>query len=309
MSCFNSPTTPEQILGNRFAGKSFFEPNQYKVALDRCEAANKSCEIHIEMFSEYAEILENFKKFLTKWRIESEKRIYHSKEFGTNKETWLNTIRTMEKIGEPANTVAKDIRENVVNAMRSYRENEFGRTIIHSKKYKTFERSFSKAQKPWAELVDSINEKWSQIMEIQGELDKAKRAVKYCDEDVGAEQEKKDAAKKSLDKREEKMRKLRETYNALLEKSKTQRETYKKSMTDELQKTHDFERERLGKFLNSFQQIQTFITATYSNPTDLKTSFESGIKKHQIEDDIAYWNRNYGSATDYPWGVFQQLKD
>lgn len=309
MNCFNSPTTPEQILGNRFSGKSFFDPNQYKAALERCEAANKSCEIHIEMFNEFAEILENFKKSLTKWRTENEKKIYHSREFGTNKDSWLNTVRTMETIGDRPNALAKQIRENVVNKMKSYRENEFGRTLIHSKKYKTFERSFSKAQKPWVELIDDINEKWSQIAEIQSELDKARRAAKYCDEDVGAEQEKKDAAKRSLEKREEKMRKSREQYKSLLEKGKTQRESYKKSMIDALETTHQFERERLKEFLISFQQLQNLITTTYPNDTVLADSFEKAISKHKIEEDIDYWNRNYGSKNELPWGVFQEIKD
>ena len=310
MNCFSPPTTPEQILGNRFSGRSYFEPGQHKVALERCETANKSCEVHAEIFESYAQILEHFQKDLAKWKTDSEKKIHQTKEFGTNKDSFLSTIRAMETIGERPAALSKHVREEIVQPMKSYREHEFERGVFHSKKYKNFEKLFNKAQKPWVDLLGDINEKWAEISKAQSALDSAARAVRYCDGDVGAEEEKKESAKQSLAKREDKMKKLRNQYKTLLDKSKTERETYHKAMIAALEVTHTFERERLAKFLQSFQKMQELMTVkTFEKQTDVAEAFQKAISKHNIEADITYWNTNYGSASELPWGVIQELKE
>lgn len=310
MSCFNpQPTTPEKILGNRFAGRSFFEPQQFKVALDRCEGSNKSCEIHAEIFEDFVVILEKFLSSLKKWQENSVYKIHQSKEMGTNKQVFLETVRTMAKIGEAHDGLAKGIKEDVVQKMRSFREAEFGRTLIHSKKHETFKKKFNKAQKRWAELVDDTNEKWTEINAAEPGLNRARRESRYCEGDFGAEQEKKDAANKCLKKHEEKMAKLRGEYRELLKKAENSRGEYEKDMTEVLEETHKFERKRLEEFLKSFETIGKNVTEKFTISTTLADEFKSAIAKHKIEDDIKYWDEHYGSKANLPWGVFQQLKD
>ena len=93
-------TTPERILSNPWYDKGFCEPQQYKAAIDRYKGGYESCELFIDIFSERAKIERNYVADLEKWAATSIKEISQSKEFGTNKKAWIESIRASKQIAD-----------------------------------------------------------------------------------------------------------------------------------------------------------------------------------------------------------------
>ena len=216
----------------------------------------------------------------------------------------------MEMTGEWHGELAKKIREDVVQKTNAYRSQEYGRSLVHSKKRGDFEKSFSKVHKPWTDLLEKLNEALAKYKESKAVYDAAIRQAQYYTDDVGADPEKKDEMKNSVEKREKKLKKHRDQYESCLRDVKAQKDQYKASMIKILDETHKFEGDRLDHYLKTFQTIQQYIIMSKDpHAKEISDALEAAIKAHDTKSDLQQWNKNYGSETTYPWGIFEELKD
>ncbi|CAM4758366.1 unnamed protein product [Rotaria magnacalcarata] len=107
MQCIlpQSPTTPERFLSNPYYGKGFCEPDQYKVAINRCEDGFAFCELALEMLKDLvnelqrcSESLLNYKKFSYD---KSFRHVKKAKEFEKAfKEVQKPWVEVLNKISE-----------------------------------------------------------------------------------------------------------------------------------------------------------------------------------------------------------------
>ncbi|CAF2077968.1 unnamed protein product [Rotaria magnacalcarata] len=103
MQCIlpQSPTTPERFLSNPYYGKGFCEPDQYKVAINRCEDGFAFCELALEMLKDLVNELQRCSESLRKWSDRSQNKITLSKEFKTNRiEVQKPWVEVLNKISE-----------------------------------------------------------------------------------------------------------------------------------------------------------------------------------------------------------------
>ncbi|CAF4222585.1 unnamed protein product [Rotaria socialis] len=132
-----SPTTPERVLSNPYYGKSFCEPDQYKVAINRCEDGFTSCELALEMLKDLVNELERCSKSL---------------QLKTNRVVWLESVKAIEKLAERTDDIADNIKKNVIDELVNYKKFSYDKSFRHVKTAKEFENDFKKVQKPWVEL-------------------------------------------------------------------------------------------------------------------------------------------------------------
>lgn len=303
-------TTPERTLSNPWYGKGFCEPDQYKSAIERCEGGYKSCELGIDMYKDLNKILENCSTALRQWSTTNQKRINSSNEFGTNKKTWSATVRAVEKLAERNEDVIKNIKETVIDKMVSYKNENYGKTLLRVKKIVEFEKEFKKTQKSWLELIEKINETKEKFNVSKVKLQSAIGCEEVTKSDVGSSDDEKRNARTRVETREKETDKCRRKYENAVDEMEKKKDDYQNEMFRILKNTDDFERQRLNHFKKMFNSLQ-LATAIDKDERhgQMALAFKKAIDEHDAEADIVYWNKNYGKDTKTNWPKLEDLKD
>ena len=303
-------TTPERIISNPWYDKGFCEPNQYKAAVDRCKGGYESCDLFIDIFSERARIERDYISALEKWSAASIKDISQSKEFGTNKKAWIESIRASKEIGNTHVDMARRLQENVIDKMVAYKKENYGKSLVHVKKIKEFERDFEQAQKSWVKLLEKINKAKAEYQEAQRKLKKAETAEKIIDSDRGAEEEQKNKVKLSVSSYRKESEATKSKYEQYIEEMKNSRPNYENGMKEVLDRTHAFERKRLNQFKVLIAALhQALVIDKDPHLAQMSDLFTKCLAGHDSEKDIQWWNEHYGSDTNTAWPSFEDLKN
>ena len=303
-------TTPERALSNPWYDKGFCEPHQYRAAIDRCKGGYESCELFIDIFSERAKIERNYVADLKKWATASIKDISQSKEFGTNKKAWIEAIRASEEIGTTHADLVQRLQENVIDRMVSYKKDNYGKSILHVKKIKDFERDFERAQRTYLKVLDKISKAKKEYHDAHRLLKKAETAEKIIDSDYGAEPEQKKKLKLSVDTYRKQAEALKSKYQQYITDMTNLRPSYQDSMKEVLDRTHAFEHKRLTHFKDSIAALQqALVIGDDAHLKQMSLSFIEALKTHNAEEDIQWWNAHFGSDTNTAWPTFEEAKD
>ncbi|CAF0782831.1 unnamed protein product [Rotaria sp. Silwood1] len=303
-------TTPERILSNPWYDKGFCEPNQYKAAIDRCKGGYDSCDLFINIFSDRAKIERDYISELEKWSATSIKEISQTKEFGTNKKAWIDAIRASKEIANTHSDIVQRLQENVIDKMANFKKENYGKSILHVKKIKEFERDFEQVQKSWIKLLDKINRAKKEYQDAHRQLKKAETAEKIIESDRGAEEEQKTKVKLSVGTYKKECEALKNKYQQFIEEMKNSRPNYENSMKEVLDRTHTFERKRLAQFKALFTALdQSLVIDKDTHLKEMADAFKKAINSHDIEKDIQWWNSHFGSDTNTAWPSFEELKD
>lgn len=303
-------TTPERTLSNPWYGKGFCEPHQYKAALDRCEGGYESCDLFIDIFTARQKIERDYINELEKWAASSIKQVGHSKEFGSNKKAWIESIRASKEITAVHQKIADRLQEDVVGKMVAYKKEKYGKSLVHVKKIKEFEHAFEQAQKSWLKLLEKINKAKKEYQDAHRHWKKAQTAEKIIESDHGADENQKEQMKLSVNSYRKQSDAMKSKYQQYINEMQNTRPNYENAMRDILNRTHDFERQRLQQFKDSFIALQEALrieNESYSKK--VSESFERAISSHDTEKDIQWWNSHYGSDTNTHWPSFESLED
>lgn len=303
-------TTPERVLSNPWYDKGFCEPHQYKAAIDRCKGGYESCDLFIEIFSERVRIERNYANELDKWALASIKEISQSKEFGTNKKAWSDSIRASTEIGKTHSDIAKRLQATVVDTMATFKKESYGKSILHVKKIKEFEHDFEQAQKSWIKLLDKINKAKKEYQEAHRQLKKAETAQQIVNSDRGAEDDQKNKLVLSVGTHKKQVEAVKSKYQQYMNDMTNSRPNYENSMKEILDRTHQFERKRLDKFKALFTALHQGVTIDKDeNLKTMNDSFKKAVESHDTEKDIQWWNSHFGSDTNTAWPIYEELKD
>lgn len=295
-------TTPERVLSNPWYDKGFFEPNQYKAAIDRCQGGYEACDLFIEIFSTRAEIEREYAASIEKWSSNSIKQISNSKEFGSNKKAWLESIRASKKTAAVHEEIAQHLKDSVIDKMVAYKKENYGKSFVHVKKIKEFEHDFEQAQKSWIKLLDRINKAKKEFQDADKQLKKAEKAEKIIESDRGIDDTEKNQVKMSVDSYRKQSEALKQKYDQLIVDMENARPNYESAMKEVLDRTHAFERKRLAQFKALLSGLQQALVIN-NDPhlTKMSELFTTAINGHDAEKDIQWWNSHYGSEINSAW--------
>ncbi|CAF3777846.1 unnamed protein product, partial [Rotaria sp. Silwood1] len=288
-------TTPEEILSNPWHDRGFCDPDQYQAALHRCQNGYESCDLFIKAFEERASLERDYIAAIYNWSKIWQKEINESQEFGTNKKTWLAAIQAGAQAAYTHTDIVERIQNDVIDPMIAFKKQNYAKSIIHIRKIKEFEKEFENLQKPWLKLLSKINDAKESYHEKRRKLKKAEQAKKIIDSNIGATEEEKTEAQTSVNVYTKESANLRSKYEQLINEMKDLRPHYENSMKRVLDRTHEFERERLNKFKQLFNAFYNAINIQ-NDPyiIEMSTAFQNAIAAHDIEADIQWWNKHYG---------------
>ena len=303
-------TTPEKCLSNPWYGKGFCEPGQYKVAIDRCEGGFKSCELSMDIFKDLVKVLENCSQAIRHWSKTSQRQIIQSKESGTNRTAWINSIRAVEKLAERNEDIMTNIQKNVLDKMAAHKNSKYEKTFIHVKKIKEFEKEFKKIQKPWLELSSKLDEAKQSYEHANYKLRQAKRLQYILESDVGTSIESKQKVKYSIANYEAETNANKIKYKKLSRDINEKQSTYEGEMFNVLARMDDFERDRLNHFKATLIALQK--ATSIENDTrhvEMFNAFEKAINGHSTDSDIEFFNEHYGRETKTKWPVVEDFDE
>jgi chromosome segregation ATPase len=304
-------TTPEKTLSNPWYGKGFCEPQQYKSAIGRCEGGFESLEVGIDVFKRLLKIMESHSTALREWSTASQKQVSESKEGGTNKLAWLNTIRAIEQtLVDKNEIITKGMQKEVVDSMTKYKTEHYGKSFLHVRQIREFEQEFKKVQRPWRDLLDKINAAKQAYHAAKRKLSQAERAAHIIETDVGESEEHQKKAKTSVERRTSDTNTYRTTYEGLIKDMESKRDGYQTQMFEILKRTDDFERNRLKHFNSIYIALKDIILMkTEDKDQAIKKVFDDAIDQQKIEEDIQFFNKNYGRETTTKWPAFEECDE
>ena len=194
--------------------------------------------------------------------------------------------------------------------MVTYKKDHYGKSILHVKKIKEFERDFEQAQKSWAKLLDKISKAKKDYQEAHQKFKKAEMAEKIIESDRGAEDEQKTKMKLSVSTYKKECDALRCKYKQYIEDMTNTRPNYENGMKEVLDRTHAFEKKRLSQFKTSYEALQKALLIDKDpHLASMQEAFTKAINSQDIEKDIQWWNSHFGSDTNTTWPSFEELKE
>lgn len=252
----------------------------------------------------------NYIKALRDWSDSWERTILESKEFGTNKTTWVAAVRTGEQFALTHKDIVQRIQHEIIDPMIEFNKQNYAKSVVHAKKVKEFEKDFEHIQKPWLKLLSKIKDAKAAYQERHEKLIQAERAQQIIKSNPGASPEEKTEVQQTVNAYMKECAHLRSKYEKTFEEMKQLRPQYEKDMKKVLDRMHDFERERLNKFKQLFTAFHSVINIQNNQHIiEMPTKFQNAIASHDPDKDIQWWNRHYGSATVTHWPQFEELTD
>lgn len=302
-------TTPEKTLSNPFYGKGFCEPGQYKSAIQRCETGYHSLDMGIDMYKNLQKVFENFSSGIHDWAKSSIKEVGNSKESGSNKLAWVKSIRAVEELTKSNDEIIKSIRTDVVEKMNDFKNTHYGKSFLHVRQIKEFEKEFKKIQGTWLECLKKVTEAKQDYHDAAAKLSNAENAQKVTLSDVGSPPEDRKKAEKSVQRYTDEKKKCLTKYESALKDMEPKRDTYETDMLKTLKTTDEFEVKRLEHFKSVIESLKKSVLIQHTSfDTKVEEEFTAALNEHNTTKDIEFFNTNYGSGKKTVWPVFEEWK-
>ncbi|CAF3392667.1 unnamed protein product [Rotaria sp. Silwood1] len=316
---------PEAFASNSAYGRGFFELGAYSVALKRCENGHDLAQQLADMFEERAQLELNYATQLRGWSHKWRKDLTKSQEYGTNKIVWdetaktgmffsfffkfhwfYQTTKTGELMADVHSILSTSLSESLIPKLRQWRKDRYEKSLLQYKKTKEFEKEFLDAQKSWSKLLERISE-------CKTAYYSACKTAKLADDaerTAPADQQKKYADKAEVARREIGFTKTK--YQQVINEAKEQRPRYESAMKEVFERTQAFEKERLQFFKETYDEYSKLLeTVTLDNSTlkKMNDDYKASLSTHHPEQDLAWWDQNYGTQTNCRWPEYEEYRD
>ncbi|CAF0900666.1 unnamed protein product [Adineta ricciae] len=297
---------PEAFANNSAYGRGFFEPGAYSVALKRCENGHDLAQQLADMFEERAQLESVYTNQLRAWSRKWHTELVKSQEYGTNKKVWDQTATAGEQMAEVHGALSSSLTDSLIPKLRQWRKDNYEKSLIHYKKTKEFEKEFIDAQKSWSKLLDKISDYKSTYYAAC----KAAKLADDAERSASEEQRRKLADKAEVARREVGSAKAK--YEQAVNEAREQRPRYESAMKEVFERTQAFEKKRLDFFKETFEEFSKILeTATEDNPTlkKMNDDYKTNITAHDSNEDLSWWDQNYGTQTNNRWPEYEEYRD
>ncbi|CAF0821670.1 unnamed protein product [Rotaria sp. Silwood1] len=297
---------PEAFASNSAYGRGFYEPGAYTIALKRCENGHDLALQLAEMFEERAQLELAYTNQLRSWSRKWHGELIKSQEYGTNKKVWDQTVTTGEQMADVHGALSSSLTDSLIPKLRQWRKDNYEKSLIHYKKTKEFEKDFIDAQKSWTKLLEKINESKSAYYAAC----KTAKSADDAERNASDENRKKLADKAEVARREVGFTKTK--YEQAINEAREQRPRYELAMKEVFERTQTFERKRLEFFKETYDEFFKLLeTLTHDNVilNKMIDDYKIGLNTHSAEQDLNWWDQNYGTQTNNRWPEFEEYHD
>lgn len=302
-----STSGPEAFATNSAYGRGFFEPGAYSVALKRCENGHDLAQQLADMFDERAQLELSYTNQLRAWSRKWHSELVKSQEYGTNKVVWDQTVTAGEQMADVHGSLSTSLTDSLIPKLRQWRKDNYEKSLIHYKKTKEFEKEFLDAQKSWSKLLEKIAEAKSAYYSASKAVKTAHESERNANND---EQRRKFADKAEVAKREAESAKTK--YAQMINEAGEQRPRYVAAMKEVFERTQAFEKKRLEFFKETFEEYAKLLEAATNTNVILEkmnNDYKTTLNTHNAEQDLAWWDQNYGTETNSRWPEYEEYRD
>ncbi|CAF1437030.1 unnamed protein product, partial [Didymodactylos carnosus] len=157
---------------------------------------------------------------------------------------------------------------------------------------------FEQAQKGWLKLIRKLEDAKKLSDEAKEKLTKSEPANRAIQSDSGVSDEQKRKVKETVETLKKESAAQESKFNQLNEDMNNARPEYEKNMTTVLNRTHEFEKNRLEFFKQMFQDYHdSLFRIKPENLEKASTDFKKALESHNSTKDIAWWNSTYGTGS------------
>jgi hypothetical protein len=294
------------------AKRNFWEIDGYTNAIDRCNQGHTLTTNVISMFTERAQIEEEYAKKLKDWQDKWHEKVDSSAEYKSTKNCIQSCLNTGTKVAEIHLSLAAKLTEKVkspIAELKKWLDSNYEVSYINYKKAKEFNKSFEHAQEPWKEYLAKLKKFENEYHGSVKNSIESENSAKKVETNQSKTQDQKREARQQAEIAVSNQKIAKSRYEEHLKSMDVFKTSYLEDMKHVFAKTQTFEKERieytkviLNKLNDCF--LNFFEDAKYKEIFKL-----AGVDIGNInaDEDLKWWSKIYGVDMIPIWPTFQEF--
>ncbi|CAF2065965.1 unnamed protein product [Rotaria magnacalcarata] len=288
---------------NQYAGKNFFDGENYRVAIDRLDGGYHAAMDLIEWMQDYCdqerEQARNLCLFTDKWitRLKQQSSLvsYH-----TTKRAQLDVVRIPKQLAELKESNCDEIQKVIDkyrNRVNDIYINERFRPGRKHRRTSEFKKLFKTAHASLSEVANQLETLRSLHKKAREALRTAESACEILHLDPTATDKQLTRADDVKERKRESLNDIDEKISEMKVKYKSAQKIYRKRATEIFRQCESVEEERLDHIRETLLDfLETMDTSKYSNKVEqIFTDIKDKVTKQQNSfDDRVFWAKSYG---------------
>ncbi|XP_078588867.1 protein kinase C and casein kinase substrate in neurons protein 1-like isoform X6 [Branchiostoma floridae x Branchiostoma japonicum] len=287
---------------------SFWEVGNYKTTVKRMEDGYRLCNELMTMVKERCEIEKSYAKALKHWAKKWNKSVEEGPEYGTMSSGWKSFCTEAERVHDLHMEVRDKLISDIQEEVASWQKENYKKLMMTGfKETKEADDAFRKAQKPWAKMLQRVNQSKKAYHTACRNEKTAINAENNGKKDTSISPDKVKALRDRVEKCKAETTKTKDKYDKTLQEINGYNAKYMEDMTLQFQKCQDFEEKRLQFFkqtlLNMHQCLDLSVEQRFPQ---IYTDLQQSIVKVESGQDLKWWAKNHGTEMGMNWPQFEE---
>lgn len=295
------------------AKRNFWELDGYENAIDRCNQGHTLTNNVINMFTERAQIEEEYAKKLKDWQDKWYEKVDDSSESKSTKNALQSFLKTGTKVAEIHLGLATKMTEKLkspIAELKKWLESNYEVSLIHYKKVKEFTKSFEHAQEPWKEYLAKLKKFESEYHASVKNSIESEHSAKKIETNQSKTQDQKRDARQHAEIAVSNQKIAKSRYEEHLKSMDVFKTSYLEDMKHAFAKTQVFEKERIGNTKIILNKLNECFINFLEDPKykDVFKIVSVDINSMNADEDLKWWSKTYGVDMTPVWPTFQEYK-
>ncbi|XP_066275907.1 protein kinase C and casein kinase substrate in neurons protein 2-like isoform X4 [Branchiostoma lanceolatum] len=287
---------------------SFWEVGNYKTTVKRMEDGYRLCNELMTMVKERCEIEKSYAKALKHWAKKWNKSVEEGPEYGTMSSGWKSFCTEAERVHDLHMEVRDKLISDVQEEVATWQKENYKKLMMTGfKETKEADDAFRKAQKPWAKMLQRVNQSKKAYHTACRNEKTAINAENNGKKDTSISPDKVKALRDRVEKCKAETTKTKDKYDKGLQEINGYNAKYMEDMTLQFQKCQEFEEKRLQFFkqtlLNMHQCLDLSVEQRFPQ---IYTDLQQSIVKVESGQDLKFWAKNHGTEMGMNWPQFEE---
>ncbi|XP_078669030.1 protein kinase C and casein kinase substrate in neurons protein 1-like isoform X1 [Branchiostoma floridae x Branchiostoma belcheri] len=287
---------------------SFWEVGNYKTTVKRMEDGYRLCNELMTMVKERCEIEKSYAKALKHWAKKWNKSVEEGPEYGTMASGWKSFCTEAERVHDLHMEVRDKLISDIQEEVATWQKENYKKLMMTGfKETKEADDAFRKAQKPWAKMLQRVNQSKKAYHTACRNEKTAINAENNGKKDTSISPDKVKALRERVEKCKAETTKTKDKYDKALQEINGYNAKYMEDMTLQFQKCQEFEEKRLQFFkqtlLNMHQCLDLSVEQRFPQ---IYTDLQQSIVKVESGQDLKWWAKNHGTEMGMNWPQFEE---
>ncbi|XP_077994215.1 protein kinase C and casein kinase substrate in neurons protein 2-like isoform X2 [Glandiceps talaboti] len=289
---------------------SFWELGNYKKTVKRIDDGNRLCNDLMAMIHERSEIEKSYAKQLRQWAKKWNDLVEKGPEYGTMSSAWKAVFTEAERNCDIHLDVKEQLMTDTHQKVKSWQKENYHKKMLSFKETVETDEGFKKAQKPWAKLlakVTSTKKSYHNMCKLEKSAINGENNAKE-DSSLSPDQIKK--LRDKVEKCRQDKIKAKDKYEKALSDLTNYNARYMEDMTQQFNKTQDFEGKRLTFFKEILSDLHERLDlSSQAKFTQVYSDFIQTVQNADADKDLKWFKNTYGTGMSMNWPAFEEYSE